>query len=93
MSHSDLNRREFIKSAVLVGTAFPLLMGCRTDTAAQMSAQKAATDLELIKKNAATTCDSWCGAQVWREEHLARRDEELKLRLPRLHVWKRFLMF
>lgn len=59
MSHSNLNRRDFIKSATLAGVAFPLLIGCKTDTLAQ----KTASDLELIKKNAADNCDGWCGAK------------------------------
>ena len=63
MSHTNLNRRDFIKSAALAGAAFPLLMSCRTDTSAQMAAQKVATDLDEIRKNAAASCDSWCGAK------------------------------
>ncbi len=59
MSHSDLNRREFIKSAALAGAAFPLLMSCRGNALAQQTP----SELELIKKNAAATCDGWCGAK------------------------------
>src|ERR1041384_5875068 len=62
MSHSDLNRRDFIKSAALAGAAFPLLISCRGNALAQQTAQNI-TELELIKKNAAANCDGWCGAK------------------------------
>jgi protocatechuate 3,4-dioxygenase beta subunit len=60
MSNSDLNRRDFIKSAALIGATFPFLMGCRGNALAQQTPQNAA-DLELIKKNARTG-ENWTGA-------------------------------
>ncbi|HEV7646249.1 MAG TPA: hypothetical protein VGO50_20105 [Pyrinomonadaceae bacterium] len=60
MNHSDLNRREFIKSVALAGAAFPLLVSCRGNALAQQTSQNA-TDLELIKKNARVG-ENWTGA-------------------------------
>lgn len=58
MSNAELNRRDFLRSAVLAGAALPLLMSCRTES----HAQKVASGLDAIRKNAVTSCDNWCGA-------------------------------
>lgn len=53
------NRRNFLKRAGLAVVAFPLLLGCKSDTLAQ----KAESPLSLIKKNANTSpAVNWCGA-------------------------------
>lgn len=59
MSNADINRRDFLRSAVLAGAALPLLMSCRTES----HAQKVASGLDAIRKNAVTSCDNWCGAK------------------------------
>ncbi len=48
MNHQNENRRDFLKRASMAAIAFPLLIGCKTDTLAQ----KTESELSLIKKNA-----------------------------------------
>jgi protocatechuate 3,4-dioxygenase beta subunit len=53
------NRRDFLKRASLAAVAFPLLLSCKSATLAQ----KAESELSLIKKNANTSpAINWCGA-------------------------------
>ena len=60
MNHLNENRRDFLKRASMAAIAFPFLIGCKSDAAAQ----KSETDiLSLIKKNANTSpAVNWCGA-------------------------------
>jgi len=48
MNHQLENRRDFLKRASMAAIAFPFLISCKTDTAAQ----KTESVLSLIKKNA-----------------------------------------
>lgn len=48
MNEKNENRREFLKRASIAAIAFPLLINCKSDTLAQ----KAESELSLIKKNA-----------------------------------------
>lgn len=52
------NRRDFLKRATLSAIAFPLLINCKSDTLAQ----KAESELSLIKKNAIAAGGEWSGA-------------------------------
>lgn len=59
MNEQTENRRSFLKRASLAAVAFPLLINCKSDTLAQ----KAVSDLSLIKKNAnISPAVNWCGA-------------------------------
>ena len=52
------NRRSFLKRASLAAFAFPLLIGCKSDT----MAQKSESELSLIKKNAMPASAEGMGA-------------------------------
>jgi protocatechuate 3,4-dioxygenase, beta subunit len=58
MNKEPENRREFIKRASLAALALPLLINCKSDSLAQ----KAESELSLIKKNALASGGEWSGA-------------------------------
>jgi protocatechuate 3,4-dioxygenase beta subunit len=59
MNGQNENRRDFLRRASTAIVALPFLMNCKTGT----MAQKAESELSLIKKNANTSPEiNWCGA-------------------------------
>jgi protocatechuate 3,4-dioxygenase, beta subunit len=58
MNQSSENRRDFLKRATAAVAAVPFLLSCRTGA----QAQKADSELSLVKKNAITSGENWCGA-------------------------------